>query len=101
MLIRNVLRLRLADAGSATPRLLGGTKPISTVKCLGIEVADALEMAEQTEVNHALHSQGRGQALANRSKQRLQTLYRTDDHCGRESVGPVPTLATDTFDLGK
>ncbi|SIO71137.1 hypothetical protein SAMN05444172_7464 [Burkholderia sp. GAS332] len=30
--------------------LLGRTKPESTVRYLGIEVDDALEMAEQTEV---------------------------------------------------
>lgn len=34
----------------AVQLLLGHTKLESTVRCLGIEVADALEMAEQTEV---------------------------------------------------
>jgi integrase len=30
--------------------LLGHTRPKSSVRCLGIEVNDALEMAEQTDV---------------------------------------------------
>ena len=34
----------------AVPLLLGHTKLESTVRYLGIEVNDALEMAEQTEV---------------------------------------------------
>jgi integrase len=34
----------------AVQLLLGHTKLESTVRCLGIEVDDALEMAEQTEV---------------------------------------------------
>ena len=33
----------------AVQRLLGHTKPESTVRYLGIEVEDALELAEQTE----------------------------------------------------
>jgi hypothetical protein len=34
----------------AVQLLLGDTKLESTVRCLGIEVDDALEMAEQTKV---------------------------------------------------
>jgi hypothetical protein len=36
--------------GRDAPLLLGHTKSESTVRYLGIEVDDALEMAEQTEV---------------------------------------------------
>jgi len=34
----------------AVQLLLGHSKPESTVRCLGIEVDDALEISEQTEI---------------------------------------------------